>query len=44
MHIIKPDHYRRMLASLGEPAAPSRRGFLQGIAAVGGALVIGLNL
>ena len=44
MHIIKPDHYRRMLASLGEPVAPSRRGFLQGIAAVGGALVIGLNL
>lgn len=44
MHIIKPDQYRRMLASLAEPVAPSRRGFLKGIATVGGALVIGLHL
>lgn len=44
MHLIKPDQYRTMLASFGEPAAPSRRGFLKGVAAVGGALVIGLHL
>ncbi|MCJ8142208.1 xanthine dehydrogenase family protein molybdopterin-binding subunit [Ancylobacter sp. A5.8] len=52
MHLIKPDHYRKMLAGQlagqsagsGEPVAPSRRGFLQGVAAIGGALVIGLHL
>ncbi|MFK8252037.1 xanthine dehydrogenase family protein molybdopterin-binding subunit [Ancylobacter terrae] len=44
MHVIKPDQYRQMLARLVPAAPPSRRGFLKGLAAGGGALVIGLHL
>ena len=44
MHIITPDQYRVMLARFTKEVAPSRRGFLKGIAAASGALVIGVHL
>ncbi|WP_428031847.1 molybdopterin cofactor-binding domain-containing protein [Ancylobacter sp.] len=44
MHLIKPEHYRQMLAGMGAPVAASRRSFLKGLAAAGGALVIGVHL
>lgn len=44
MHLITPDHYRQMLAGMGTPLAASRRNFLKGLGAAGGALVIGLHL
>lgn len=47
MHIIKPEHYARMLAQLAPDASlrkPSRRGFLKGAAAISGALVIGVHV
>lgn len=45
MHLIKPDQYRQMLAGMGTPVAPAtRRSFLKGLAAAGGALVIGVHL
>ncbi|MDQ0346436.1 xanthine dehydrogenase family protein molybdopterin-binding subunit [Ancylobacter vacuolatus] len=44
MHLITPDQYRQMLAGMGAPLAASRRHFLKGLGAAGGALVIGLNL
>lgn len=44
MHIITPEQYGKMLASFGAATTPSRRGFLQGVAAVSGALVIGVHL
>lgn len=44
MHLLTPDQYRQMLAGMGAPAAATRRGFLKGLAAAGGALVIGVHL
>ena len=44
MHLITPDQYRQMLAGMSAPLAASRRGFLKGLAAAGGALVIGVQL
>ncbi|MBS9475957.1 xanthine dehydrogenase family protein molybdopterin-binding subunit [Ancylobacter radicis] len=43
MHLITPDHYRQMLASLAPATVPSRRNFIKGLAAAGGALVIGVH-
>jgi isoquinoline 1-oxidoreductase beta subunit len=49
MHIIKPEHYARMLAQIApasksETSKASRRSFLKGAAAISGALVIGVHL
>lgn len=43
MHLITSDQYRQMLASLAPATVPSRRSFIQGLAAAGGALVIGVH-
>ncbi|QJP13774.1 xanthine dehydrogenase family protein molybdopterin-binding subunit [Starkeya sp. ORNL1] len=44
MHIIKPEHYARMLAQIAPVSKASRRSFLKGAAAISGALVIGVHL
>lgn len=44
MHLLTPDQYRQMLAGMGAPGAATRRSFLKGLAAAGGALVIGVHL